>query len=160
MRKTVQLLAMAALLLSLPVGCAEQEASQRESSGPGMSTKLAREDTIPRVRVDLAANFELDQDLEGKIVFTQNEDIWTINANGSNLTQLTDTTESEEDPAWSPDGKKIAFTRVFKPSGSASASSSPWASAGLLGPSSLFVMNADGYNETDLMGDHADDVLW
>lgn len=54
-------------------------------------------------------------------------DIYAINADGTNETNLTNEGHLYETPAWSPDGSKIAFTRGF----------------------SLYVMNADGnYRQT------------
>ncbi|MBM3708793.1 MAG: hypothetical protein FJW61_00020 [Actinobacteria bacterium] len=48
-----------------------------------------------------------------KIVFTSNksgnEDIWIMNLDGSELTQLTTSPGSDQYPAVSPDGKKIAY---------------------------------------------------
>jgi len=37
-------------------------------------------------------------------------DLYTINSEGSGLTQITDTAESEEAPIWSPDGKRILYS--------------------------------------------------
>src|SRR5439155_21699088 len=49
----------------------------------------------------------------GKIAFvstrTGNYDIYTMNADGSGQTALTNDTAIDLFPAWSPDGKKIAF---------------------------------------------------
>jgi Tol biopolymer transport system component len=43
---------------------------------------------------------------------SSNTDLFMMNANGTGLTQLTDTPDiSESTPAWSPDGGKLVFTR-------------------------------------------------
>jgi dipeptidyl aminopeptidase/acylaminoacyl peptidase len=36
-------------------------------------------------------------------------DLWVIDADGTNLTRLTDTPQDEIEPRWSPDGSSIAF---------------------------------------------------
>jgi TolB protein len=52
--------------------------------------------------------------ITGHIVFQSNRagntDIYAMNADGSGITRLTDTSDNEANPVRSPDGKKIAFT--------------------------------------------------
>jgi Tol biopolymer transport system component len=55
------------------------------------------------------------------------KDIYVINADGSNLTRLTE--EGGEEPCWSPDGKRIAFIRR----------------------GTIYTMNADGSNVTKFL---------
>ncbi len=71
--------------------------------------------------------------LGGKLVFQTSSggDIYTINADGTNLTRLTDGL----DPAWSPDGSQVAFARWYHPNGG------------------LYVVNADGSGERLVFGD-------
>lgn len=44
-----------------------------------------------------------------RIAFTRNDDIYTMNANGSNVQQVTKVGSWEGSPTWSPDGKWLAF---------------------------------------------------
>jgi Tol biopolymer transport system component len=69
--------------------------------------------------------------LTGKLVFQvcNGCDIYVINADGTGLRRLTD----GMDPAWSPDGKKVAFARWRDPRG-------------------IYVIDEDGSNETLLFG--------
>jgi Tol biopolymer transport system component len=58
--------------------------------------------------------------------------IWAVNPDGTNLIQLTRGPHPDFLPAWSPDGRKIAFTREFR------------------GSAEIFLMNADGSGVTQL----------
>ena len=64
--------------------------------------------------------------------------IYVMETDGSNQTNLTSSTAWHEDPSWSPDGSKIAFTAFREDS------------------FDIYVMDADGSNQTNL----TNDVAW
>ena len=72
----------------------------------------------------------------GQIVFQSDRDgdfeIYVMNVDGSELTQLTDNSASDEYPTWSPDGSQIAFTSNRD------------------GDYNIYLMNADGSNQRRL----------
>jgi WD40-like Beta Propeller Repeat len=85
----------------------------------------------------------------GKIAFARfegpafNAEIYTMNADGTGQTNVTNNPDADERPAWSPDGTKIAFDRC-----------SP------LGVDcDVYTMNADGSGVTRLTNDPADDFF-
>jgi len=61
-----------------------------------------------------------------------NEEIYTIDADGENLTNLTQHPAADSAPTWSPDGTRIAFISEYD------------------GNRGLYVMNGTGENRTDL----------
>jgi dipeptidyl aminopeptidase/acylaminoacyl peptidase len=57
--------------------------------------------------------------LNGRIAFQRNGDIWTMDSTGSDQRYLTGGNyDPSEDPAWSPDGTKLAFVKAvaYRPS--------------------------------------------
>jgi Tol biopolymer transport system component len=93
---------------------------------PKAQTKISDEHVTPRTVPGR----------NGKIAFTStrdgNPEIYTMEADGSNVQRLTNNPASDSSPKWSPDGTKIAF----------------------LGSNGfqydIYVMNADGSNQTRL----------
>jgi len=77
------------------------------------------------------------RELDGPIISDQ-DDIFVMDANGENATNITQTDANERDPAWSPDGAKIAFSGVRN------------------GGEEILTMNPDGQNEEILTGDGSD----
>jgi Tol biopolymer transport system component len=75
--------------------------------------------------------------------FAIDSDIYTLDTDGSNLRPITDSPEAELQPAWSPDGSRIAFAL----------SSSPYSPDPFWNPLSrldIYVMRADGTERTRL----------
>jgi hypothetical protein len=72
----------------------------------------------------------------GRILFAStrsgNPDVWVMDANGANETNLTNRSGSDTDPVWSPDCSEIAFTSTRS------------------GNVDIYVMNADGTGTTRL----------
>ena len=70
-----------------------------------------------------------------------NSDIYTLHADGSGLTNLTNNPAQDMNPVWSPDGKRIAFQSDRE------------------GFMQIFLMSADGSNVTQLTDNQADHAL-
>lgn len=64
-------------------------------------------------------------------------DIWVANRDGSDARRITTTRDNDDQPAWSPDGTRIAFHR--------------WNYIGT--PHDVWVVNVDGTGETNLTAD-------
>jgi Tol biopolymer transport system component len=82
------------------------------------------------------------QAVNGRLAFTSNSIIYTINSDGSGLGQLTPMGSGLQDryPAWSPDGTRIAFGRTMP---------------GV--KSQIYVMNADGSSPARITNNSASD---
>ncbi len=83
----------------------------------------------------------------------QFHDIFTMRSDGSDLKRITDDHTVCTFPAYSPDGKKIAFRKVIKSPGFYDDDKLTLAST----DSEVFVMDADGKNERDLTNSAAYD---
>jgi len=81
---------------------------------------------------------------ETKIVFASyrdgNHEIYVMNADGSNQTNLTSDPANDEYPSWSPDGKRIAYCSMKKLN------------------TDVYIINADGSNQTRLTDNPAFDA--
>jgi TolB protein len=84
-------------------------------------------------------------DSVGQIAFTSERDgnfeVYAIDTDGSNLTQLTENPAEDDVPAWSPDGTKITFYSDRD------------------GNFEVYVMDADGSNQTRLTDNPAADAV-
>jgi TolB protein len=80
--------------------------------------------------------------LSGRIVFDNGEDIYSVDADGTDLKQLTDNPGPEFDPMWSPDGKRIVYRDSRR---------------GVNHDDEIYLMNADGSGQTNLSQSPASD---
>ncbi len=84
--------------------------------------------------------------LEGSIAFVSDRDgdydLFIMDADGSNQTQLTNNSSDDWSPAWSPDGRRIAFYWFRDVD------------------AEIFVMDADGSNQTQLTIEGASHPDW
>ncbi|HVE57167.1 MAG TPA: FG-GAP-like repeat-containing protein [Pyrinomonadaceae bacterium] len=76
----------------------------------------------------------------GKIAFQRNGDIYTVNPDGTNWTNIASGAAQDTSPNWSPDGFKIAFASNRD------------------GNSEIYRMNGDGSNPTRLTNNTASDT--
>jgi Tol biopolymer transport system component len=129
---SIHIEAALAVGIAVIIGSLQVQAVRTDSS----NSKQRQTSTIPHSKVN------------GKIVFISSRGgnntltIWTMNADGSNPTQLTNKPVSsryvyDAQPTWSPDGSKIAFRSVGR---------------GGFG-NSIYVMNADGSNLQEVVVD-------
>lgn len=123
------------------------------ASGPFNDPAIRRLDLLTRIPegspiqviVERGA-FEASASPDGtRMVFTATHNhgtsIFVANIDGSGVVMLTDGTNREDKPAWSPDGTRIAFRRW-----------APGGPAGIFNPAHIWVMNADGTGQVKLTG--------
>jgi Tol biopolymer transport system component len=92
------------------VFCSSQRSSFSSSGSPKYFIWICDENgnNLTQLREGLFPRWSPDGN---QIVFVHNGDIWTINTEGTDLTQLTNTADIYEGtPCYSPDAKKIAYT--------------------------------------------------
>jgi Tol biopolymer transport system component len=78
-------------------------ASCRDATGPGATSSNS-----PPVGTTLVGTAPLSR--ESQFAFVRDGHIWRVNGDGTGLVQLTSGANDGE-PAWSPDGRRIAFSR-------------------------------------------------
>ena len=90
-------------------------------------------------------------DAQAQIAFASNRDgdneIYVMDPDGGNLRRLTNNSDGDRDPVWSPDGKRIAF----KSDRDGHVNVHGWPTH------DIYVMDADGSNQQNLTNNPADD---
>jgi Tol biopolymer transport system component len=101
----------------------------------GSGVKRLTEDPAPAT--DLSPTWSADST---RIAFCRDFDIYSMNADGSERTQLTNNADTECNPTWSPDGSRIAYERALP------------AGEGEVHPQ-IYLMDADGGDQVPLLAD-------
>ena len=148
MRRTVLSLAsMGFLVASAALGCLLLAVEPSRAAFPGQNGKVIfvsnrdgddeiyttsfAGDSVKRLTRNSRKDSDPSWSADGKkIVFTSGLHIYTMNANGSDLKKIPNTSAGS-DPAFSPGRRKIVFTRCY----------------------SLYTMNVDGSNRKKLSGE-------
>lgn len=123
--------------IAFTVGNANASTYSMDPDGTDQIDLTAVPSLTPRPRGSVGGDFSPAYSADaGRIAFSRisggGTDLWVMNANGNGKTNLTPSTPGtrENDPAFSPDGARIAFIR-----------------APAAGADELVVMNADGSNQ-------------
>jgi len=98
----------------------------------------------------------------GSHVLCLDSEICVIDADGSNLTNLTNNSAWDGHPSWSPDGSKIAFARspaLCNGSIRPTQPDPPYVDYVRKYNSEIYVMGADGSNQTRLTNNPAEDFF-
>jgi Tol biopolymer transport system component len=130
------------LLLAVLTACSSTSIAPVATSTGGptsipAATATTQNTANPTVTVQINVS-----SLTGRIVFDNFEDIYVMNADGTNVQQLTNNPGPEFDPMWSPDGKRIVYRDSRR------------------GPNQddeIYLMNADGSGQTNLTNNPAND---
>jgi Tol biopolymer transport system component len=133
-----------AAFLAATTSCTEGSPTSDTPSPSGGSRIEASPEASPiDSRVPVLIGEPIDtESLIGRIVLSNEDDVYTLNADGTGLVQVTDRRGPEFDPTWSPDGSRIVYRDSRR---------------GINRDDEIFVMDADGGHPTNLTRDPAND---
>lgn len=133
-----------ALALALATSCTGGSTpSDASASGP---TAAATGSPVPspvdsRLRVLIGEPIDVSS-LEGRITLSSDDDVYTANADGTDLEQVTTKRGPEFDSSWAPNGRRLVYRDSRR---------------GINQDDEIFVVDADGSNARNLTNDQGND---
>jgi Tol biopolymer transport system component len=126
--------AVGAAILATAIACTDGSGPSSERSTTAGSALASSSPIDSRVRVLVGEPIDVTK-LTGRIVLSAGDDIYTANADGTQLFRVTGRQGPEFDPAWSPDGGQIVYRDSRR---------------GINEDDEIFVIDADGTNPRNL----------
>ena len=136
--------ALVALSLILMVSASCTDGTATESAAPPSAPARPTPTPSPvdsRMKVVIGDPIDVSQ-LRGRIVVSSEDDVYTADADGTHLEQVTHRAGPEFDAAWSPDGSEIVYRDSRH---------------GINRNDEIYVIGADGSNPRNLTDDPAND---
>jgi Tol biopolymer transport system component len=169
MMKGLFLLICAGLISTAVFSCGGDVVDETTSTTPSeivQTTPITPEPTTQETSspptTELATLEPTQAQYRGKIVFTSNMsgnyEIYVMNADGSNKTQLTNNMVLDYHPVLSPDGKKIAFASQMD-NNAVFFNEGIGLDSDMTKGNEIYVMNADGSNQTRLTNNNYYDTV-
>jgi Tol biopolymer transport system component len=122
------------LFLSLSCTGASTPAGETSSASRPPAGSASPSPIDSRVKVLVGQPIDVSS-LEGRIVLSSEEDVFTANADGTDVEQITSKQGPEFDPAWAPDGRRVVYRDSRR---------------GINQDDEIYVVDADGSNARNL----------
>jgi Tol biopolymer transport system component len=129
------------VVLMIAVSCTGGSSGEAAASSATATPTTEPAPVDSRVKVVLGHPIDVTQ-LEGRIVLSSEDDVYTANADGSDLERVTTKRGPEFDAAWSPDGDRIVYRDSRR---------------GINQDDEIYVADADGSNARNLSRDPGND---
>jgi TolB protein len=129
------------LLMSLSCTGASTPAGDTPSASRPAGGSASPSPIDSRVKVLLGQPIDVSS-LQGRIVLSSEEDVFTANADGTDVEQITSKRGPEFDPAWAPDAGRVVYRDSRR---------------GINQDDEIYVVDADGSNARNLTRDPAND---
>ena len=146
MRRRIMVSSTLAMVLALP-GCATSP-SPSQTGGPtsassATSTPAPSPRTTHRSQETVGIGEPIDRaELNGRIVYDDFEDLFVMNADGSDAVTIAGATGSEFDGAWSPDGSRVVYRDSRR---------------GINHDDEIYIVGADGSDRRNITNDPGND---